>query len=195
MMRSVRVTHFSRLAAALLALIVIIAGSLFVGVSCSNYITPAGIIIHHSAVPFPPGSERNPAKFIDEVHRDRGFSVFYWGRFYHIGYHYVILPDGTVQEGRPEHCHGAHAAGYNSYIGICLIGNFSSTTNFTGNEGPTQITQAQFEALTRLCRQLQGKYDIPIERIHRHIDVNSSTECPGDQFPFEKLLSVLRNSL
>jgi N-acetylmuramoyl-L-alanine amidase len=187
-------TRSRRLAVTLSALILAIFGiSLLVGVSFSNYIRPAGIIIHHSAIPLPPGGDQGDAKLIDEMHRRRGFGVFYWGRFYHVGYHYIILPDGTVIEGRPEHCRGAHAEGYNSYLGICLIGNFSSRASPAVDEGPIRTTPAQFEALVKLCQRLREKYHIPIEGIHRHRDVNPSTECPGDQFPFEELLSALRN--
>jgi len=62
----------------------------------------------------------------DQFHRLRGFSVFYWGRVYHLGYHFMIFPDGTVKQGRPEHCVGAHAKSFNSYLGIALIGDFST---------------------------------------------------------------------
>jgi hypothetical protein len=83
----------------------------------------------HSAVPPPPNGRPVDARLLDEIHRARGYGAFYWGRFYHIGYHYVILPDGTIEHGRPERCLGSHARGYNSYIGVCLVGDFSSRSN------------------------------------------------------------------
>lgn len=75
--------------------------------SYRNTITPLGIIIHHSAVPPPPGGTPIDVSVLDSIHEKRGFSIFYWGRTYHVGYHYIILPDGTVQRGRPDHCQGA----------------------------------------------------------------------------------------
>ena len=65
---------------------------------------------------------------IDQMHRQRGFLS--------IGYHYVILPDGTIQNGRDFDEVGAHAVGFNSNsIGICLIGGVDkkgkSVDNFT----------------------------------------------------------------
>jgi len=40
-----------------------------------------------------------------------------------VGYHYVILLDGTVQKGREDKVVGAHVGGHNSEsIGICYIG-------------------------------------------------------------------------
>jgi len=52
---------------------------------------------------------------IDEWHRARGWSG--------IGYHYVVLLDGTVQKGRWVDYIGAHVKGHNKdTIGICYIG-------------------------------------------------------------------------
>ena len=180
------------LAAGLLALILVLGGVLFAFGSYRNYIRPAGIIVHHSAIPLSMGGHKSPAVIIDEVHRKRGFGAFYLGRYYHIGYHYLILQDGTVVQGRPEHCRGAHAEGYNSYVGICLIGNFSSKDSGFPNEGPRQVTDAQLKSLTDLCRQLQEKHGIPLDKIHGHHDVNPDTECPGDKFPLEHLINALK---
>lgn len=163
----------------------------FCGVSLTNTIRPAGIVIHHSAIRLT-GQEPADAKLIDEIHRRRGYRTFYWGRFYHIGYHYVILPDGTVQQGRPEHCQGAHAPGYNSYIGICLIGDFSTADNPNGERGLTIPTEAQMRALTELCRNLRQKYDVPMTAVVGHSNVNPNTECPGDRFPIEAFLKTLQ---
>jgi len=157
-----------------------------------NTISPGGIIIHHSAIPPFPDARPIDAKLVDEIHRERGYSAFYWGSFYHIGYHYLILPDGTVQQGRPEHCKGAHAEGYNSYIGICLVGNFSSHDNAKGERGLTEPTEAQMHALTELCRNLREKYRIPLQALVRHRDINPNTECPGDRFPFQEFLKTLQ---
>jgi N-acetylmuramoyl-L-alanine amidase len=170
----------------LIAMPVIVIG--VVGVfSARNTIRPRGIVIHHSAIS--PGTEENiTAEDIEFIHKSRGFRAFYWGRFYHIGYHYVILPDGTIQRGRPDHCLGAHAIGYNSYIGVCLIGNFSSKQNPTGMHGSEAPTEQQMQALVALCSNLQIEYGIPTERIIRHNDVNSNTECPGDRFSLDDLL-------
>ena len=165
---------------------------LFFGVSYLDSIAPAGIIIHHSAIP--PSLDGTPidAAVIDRIHKRRGYEIFYWGKFYNIGYHYIILPDGTVQRGRPEHCQGSHAEGYNSYIGICLIGNFSSADNPSGKRGLPEPTEAQLHALADLCRSLRERYHIPMHNVLRHSDVNSNTQCPGDRFPFETLLKMMQ---
>lgn len=175
-----------------IAILFVCAVLLLSGISLSNTIRPHGIIIHHSAIPPLSNGQQGDASFIEDVHRKRGFSAFYWGKFYHIGFHYVILPDGTVQEGRPEHCKGEHATGFNSYIGICLVGDFSSKDNPNGEHGLTVPTEAQMSALINLARGLRAQYQIPINRILRHNDVNSNTECPGDRFPFQQLVAALK---
>lgn len=152
-------------------------------VSLWNTITPAGIVIHHSAVPPLPDGRRVDVEAIDEIHRRRGFGIFYWGRVYHVGYHYVILPDGTVQQGRPARCRGAHAQGYNSYIGICLVGNFSSRERPAGAPRAEEPTAAQLSALVDLGRRLRAEYGIPADHVVTHRDLNPETECPGDRFP------------
>ena len=124
-------------------------------VSFFNTITPTGIVIHHTAVI--PGEKTAPRKKrdIDKYHQARGFEILCFGSVYHMAYHYLILPNGKVQAGRPERCEGAHAEGYNSYLGISVVGDFSSEDNPTGKKGPTNPSDKQIAALIQLCRRLQ----------------------------------------
>jgi hypothetical protein len=177
-----------------LILVGIVGGFLIiVAVSYYNSITPAGIVVHHSAVPLDYVGGRITADSLDKLHALRGYGVFYWGRTYHIGYHYVILPDGTVQRGRPESCRGAHARGYNSYLGICLIGDFSQN-NQAGNNGPETPTVEQMRALAELIHQLQKRYHLSSDNIVRHRDLDPQTECPGDRFPFDALQKEIQKA-
>ena len=50
----------------------------------------------------------------------------------HIGYHFLILPDGTVERGRPESMWGAHTRDHNDTLGICLVGDFDRRDNPRG---------------------------------------------------------------
>ncbi|MDO8588339.1 MAG: peptidoglycan recognition family protein [Armatimonadota bacterium] len=155
---------------------------------------PPGIIIHHSASPPRVGGRIIDAKALDRMHAHRGFRMWYEGKIYHIGYHFVVLPDGKVQTGRPVGCRGAHTHGrsiYNRYIGICLVGNFSSTDNSHGQQGPLKPTRAQMNALTGLCGRLMDEYRIDPAHIKRHRDFNR-TECPGDRFPYHRLIAELK---
>lgn len=151
-------------------------------ISYSNTIKPKGIVIHHSAIPLPKDETVLDAKLIDEIHRRRGFGIFCWGQTYYIGYHYIILPDETIQRGRPETCRGAHTQGYNESIGICLIGDFS-LKHHNGESGAQKPTAEQMNALTKLTKLLRFKYDISLSNIYLHKELNSKTECPGADFP------------
>jgi N-acetylmuramoyl-L-alanine amidase len=155
-----------------------------------NTIVPTGIVIHHTAAI---QSDKLPKgeKEVDSYHQQRGFKIECSGKVYHVAYHYLILPNGTVQHGRPDRCEGAHARGYNSYLGISLIGDFSRRDNHDGSKGPENPSDKQMKALEELCRSLQQKYNIPLQHIVRHSDI-ASTDCPGDQFPFNQLLSRLQ---
>lgn len=92
------------------------------------------LIIHCSATPN--GKDFN-AKDIDNWHKERGFKRgdAFIGRdeykLRHIGYHFVICLDGTVELGRRIDEVGAHAKGHNVIsIGICMIG----TDKFTNEQ-------------------------------------------------------------
>jgi N-acetylmuramoyl-L-alanine amidase len=111
---------------------------------------------------------------INEWHKQRGFDE--------IGYHFVILNgyptaasfrlkqpqfwlDGTVQNGRSVDKIGAHAKGYNKYsIGVCLIGK-------------NQFTMSQFDALSRLIRNLLQQHRD--SHIIGHFEIDKNRTCPN----------------
>ncbi len=89
-----------------------------------------------------------------------------------IGYHYVILLDGTVEQGRPLEQTGAHCKGYNTgSIGVCYIGGRDQY----GNPKDTR-TPAQKEALEALILELQRKH--PKATVHGHNEFSNKT-CPN----------------
>lgn len=155
-----------------------------------NVITPTGVLIHHTAVLPTTGQIPEGKKDIDGYHRQKGFDVVCFGRQYHVGYHYLVLRNGEVQAGRPERCQGGHAVGYNAYLGISVAGDFSSKDNPSGARGPTAPSPEQQKAIIELCRRLRERYNLPAHRIMRHSDV-APTDCPGDRFPFARLLQAI----
>lgn len=157
-----------------------------------NTINPAGIIVHHSVL-IPAKNVADAEQALDEFHYGRGFEISCFGKIYHIAYHYLIFPSGEIRAGRPERCEGAHARGYNAYLGIVLVGDFSSTDNPHGKKGPIQPTKAQMDSLIRLCRSLREKYNIPLQHIMPHSQV-ARTECPGDRVQFGRLLEALEET-
>ena len=108
-------------------------------------------IIHCSDSPQGRGDN---AETIHKWHKERGFDG--------IGYHYVILEDGTIESGRPEYWSGAHAKGYNNSIGVCLIGD-------------SIFTHAQFIALEKLLKEKEFNRS----EVVGHYAVDDRKTCPN----------------
>ena len=118
------------------------------------------IILHCSAT-----RERQAftAKDIDLWHRRQGFQM--------IGYHYVILLDGTVETGRPLEQPGAHTYGHNANsIGICYIGGLDQD----GKPCDTRTPQ-QRQAMKQLIVALLRKF--PNATVHGHREF-ANKDCP-----------------
>lgn len=124
---------------------------------------PTEIILHCAATK---EGKYFDAEDIKRWHLKRGFKT--------IGYHYVILLDGTIQKGRKDNEVGAHCVGHNSKaLGICYIGGLDSN----GKAKDTR-TDEQKEALYKLVDELMTKYNIPLEKVFGHYQfVNKSCPC------------------
>ena len=122
------------------------------------------IVIHCSATL--PGQPCN-ARIIDEWHQKRGFNM--------IGYHYVVLPDGEVETGRPLFYQGAHVGRPTNYndmsIGVCYVGGLDAHGRFADTR-----TEAQKDSLMSLLRKLKKKF--PQARIVGHNYLNAGKACP-----------------
>jgi len=141
------------------------------------YITDARqidkIILHCSASPQGRGDD---AKTIDRWHKDR------WGSG--IGYHYIVLEDGTIQKGRWVDAAGAHAKGFNKQtIGVCRIG---------GHNGKMDITEEQKKSMVQICEVLMEGYDLQRNNILGHGELpNTNKTCPlMDMSGFRRLISL-----
>ena len=89
-----------------------------------------------------------------------------------IGYHYVVLLDGTVDKARPVERQGAHVRGKNKgSIGVCYIGGCDADMNpkDTRNE-------AQKKSLEELITYIMESYDDAT--LHGHNEF-SSKACPS----------------
>lgn len=152
---------------------------------------PPGIVLHHSNTPGWVHGRLVDERILDHIHQEDhpGWAIDYKGKTYHIGYHYVILADGTIQPGRPEHCQGAHCPKHNDWIGICLVGAFSTAD--PARWKPRVPTRLQMASLLMLCEKLMSKYHIPPENVKRHRDLRM-TWCPGGRFPYDKIIHELR---
>lgn len=118
------------------------------------------IIVHCSATK--EGKAFNVAD-ITRWHKQRGFAT--------IGYHWVVLLDGTIQQGRAEMTMGAHCKGHNANsIGICYIGGLDENGKSKDTRTPEQ-KKSMLELLKRL------KKDYPNATIHGHREF-ANKDCP-----------------
>ena len=118
------------------------------------------IIIHCTATP-----EGRPVSVadVDRWHRERGF--------FSIGYHYLVLPDGTIAEGRPLWRVGAHCSEHNRHsIGICYVGGLDSRMQPKDTRTP-----AQRAALRSLVDRLKKQF--PGIQVYGHRDF-AAKACP-----------------
>lgn len=83
-----------------------------------------------------------------------------------IGYHKIILRDGTIENGRPEYWIGAHVKGKNKKsLGVCLIGR-------------DKFTNKQFSSLKIILNKWKLKY--PKAKIVGHCDTGDTLKtCPN----------------
>ena len=89
-----------------------------------------------------------------------------------IGYHYVVLLDGTVDKARPVERQGAHVRCHNKgSIGICYIGGCDADMNPKDTR-----TDLQKESLTELISYLMDSYEDAT--LHGHNEF-SSKACPS----------------
>lgn len=132
------------------------------------------ITLHHSAT-----LEGNAEAF-DRNHRKLRLGGLF--------YHFVIgngsgSSDGEVEVGWRWRRQLEVERPYD--IQICLIGDFNQQ----------YISQAQFNSLIKLISILRKHYNISLNNIREHKDIRGKiTECPGEKFPFYKLLAELRKS-
>ena len=120
------------------------------------------IILHCSATP--EGKDYD-VETIKKWHLQRGFSD--------IGYHYVIHPDGKVEEGRDVNIAGAHCSGHNSKsIGICYIGGMTADNK----KAKDTRTSEQRTMLLWLLMKMRKLY--PSASIHGHRDF-AAKDCPS----------------
>lgn len=123
------------------------------------------IVIHCSATP---ENKHFSSADIDRWHKKRGFKK--------IGYHYVVLLDGTIERGRADSEVGAHVAGHNSTsIGICYIGGVDADDI---KKAEDTRTAAQKKALKKLVVELTAKY--PKAKVLGHRDFPKVAKaCPS----------------
>lgn len=129
------------------------------------------ITVHHSA------TLQGSARLFDHDHRRRHMGGLF--------YHFVIgngtkTAMGSIEVGWRWKKQVIANRPYD--IQICLVGNFAEQ----------DVSEGQFSTLVNLIRVLQEEYNIPTSAIRKHNDIKGKhTECPGNRFPFSRLISTL----
>ncbi len=120
------------------------------------------IIIHCTATP------EGRAVSVDTIrgwHKAQGWKD--------IGYHWIVLLDGTVEPGRPEALIGSHVAGHNTgTLGVVYVGGVDAK----GNPKDTR-TPAQRAALLSHVRALIARYPA-IRKVTGH-NQYAAKACPS----------------
>ena len=120
------------------------------------------IIVHSTATP---KGMNATAQDIDRWHRQKGYDC--------IGYHYVILRNGLIQQGRAVRIIGAHCKGHNvNTIGVAYVGGLNED-----KQSADTRTGAQKIALNVLLGDLVKQYPT-IKKISGHRDY-CNTACPS----------------
>lgn len=126
------------------------------------------IVIHHSAAP----ARFGPYDFAKWHIEKNGWPG--------IGYHYVIMQDGTIYQTNRHETLSYQTGGHNTYtLGICLAGNFEEE----------QVPDDQLKSARWLVAKV--KRQIPsISAVKRHGDYKG-TSCPGKNMPMSKIRKPL----
>lgn len=142
------------------------------------------LTVHHTATPPVLGGRVVDAAFIAESHRRRGLGLG-TGDARDCAYHFVVLPDGEVQPGRPLAYWGSGTRdGEDNLhsIGVALVGDFSG--------GPGGPTGAQLDALDALALWAFSAYGLDAEAVLGHREVSPSA-CPGRRMDMDALRARL----
>lgn len=108
----------------------------------------------------------------DHAHHDNKQTIHNWHvverKWRDIGYHYLILKNGTVENCRPISRVPAAVSGHNTgMIAICLTGR-------------NRFSAAQFNSLRELVKDLQEKYSINSDNVRGHKDYPKMVKtCPN----------------
>ena len=140
------------------------------------------IVVHHSA------SSVGNLKFIKKVHYD----LHGWE---YAAYHFVInngskgTSMGQIEVGDRWKKRLWNTSTQNGYINT-----FSIAIVLVGNYERRRVPKKQYEVLLNLVAKLAEKYEIPLNRIMGHREVNG-TKCPGKYIDLDILRENVRKRL
>ncbi|QKX04882.1 N-acetylmuramoyl-L-alanine amidase [Aquimarina sp. TRL1] len=111
---------------------------------------------------------------VDKMHKKRGFRC--------VGYHKLILLDGSVQNGRPLHQIGAHVKGKNEdTIGVAYVGGLDQN----GSPKDTR-TSAQKKSLKTELKKLKNQFRNAKIKGHRDLSPDRNGNGKIERFEWLK---------
>ncbi len=149
---------------------------------------PGGVVLHHSGT-------RKDAQF--EAIRKYHMAPKPEGRGWtDIGYHWFVSIVGeawVAQAGRPENRRGAHAPGRNSWIGVCVAGDYEPRSDNPGDEPSPEMIDVLVTCLASICRR--HRISPALIRPHRETgcEGGGTTDCPGKNL--EAILPEIREQV
>ncbi len=123
---------------------------------------------------------------IDAAHKARKFSSYIDenGKTRYIGYHYVILPDGTIVKCRPESKIGCHTSGHNTRsIGVCYMGGLDARDT-DGHMIKDTRTPQQKASLIQIIKDIKTRHRT-IKKVIGHRDTSPDLNGNGIIEPYE----------
>lgn len=120
---------------------------------------PPGVVWHHAA------AKSVTVQTVNQWHLNNGWSG--------IGYQFFVTKKGEIHRGRPEWAIGAHAKGFNEWLGVCAEGNY---------EVEKTMPVRQLVALKYVHAYFHNKYGNIRDR--RHSDL-MPTACPGRYYKYD----------
>ena len=131
-------------------------------------------VIHHTGE-----SVLQSVEVLNEFYKNRTD-----GDYLGIGYHFYVRKDGKVYKCRDIWAQGGHCYKWNDVsVGVCFEGNFEVE----------QMGDAQFNAGVETLKYVKGLY--PNIKFGKHKDFKyNHTDCPGKNFPFDRMVAAINNS-
>jgi hypothetical protein len=136
---------------------------------------PSKIVIHHSGSSLSSNWKGDVTiRAIQRFHQWVDGKVGGKVRWKDIGYHYLIGPDGSIWQGRPEWAEGGHARSWNpNSLGIMVYGMYDKE----------QIGQPAYDSLVELIGDIRGRHEIGESAIRLHNEEPNARRirktCPG----------------
>jgi hypothetical protein len=124
------------------------------------------ITLHHSGDPKPMTLQDDPIKHLRALQT--------WGKnaknWWDVPYHFLIMPDGTIYEGRDYHYMGETNTSYNpmGHFLICCEGNYEIQ----------EPSPAVLKSIEDLMAWAVSEYHVPLDHIYGHYQL-AQTDCPG----------------